>query len=421
MAAKSWIGWSLALAGALVTGPLVLGLGNPAWTPARDQIASLSEVERAVLDRKYRQYQALTEGERTVLRTLHQQIEADRAHGARHQTTLDGYCDWLKTIDAWQQDELANIESPAEKTQRVREIVTERQEKALAAAADEGGLLPYGLGRFPSLSEDQLTKVFDVLAKRLRNLSEVDQKDIESQRGLKRFGIQAKLLKQQFPNLERIFQFVSESEVKEMIEASGNTDLIALASQTGDAPGPGRKNLARRGITVSIGKQFMRESAQATDAELQTYFGSLSNEDQDQLLQFRADDFKIQLRLRFLSQDPDIAELKHLLGDDLFNSFLKFEWIRNQGGFPNPNGPGGGQFARPGSQRGEGPPIEGRGEGNRGGPFRPLNDRSGPGRDGPPRRGEAGGPGGGPEGERPFAPGNRPPRDSTEPPSPRPQ
>ena len=89
MAAKTWIGWSLAMAGAIAAGPLVLGRGNPALDTAHGEIALMSEVERTALDRKYDQYRALTEAQRTALRSLHQQLEADRASGARYLSTLN--------------------------------------------------------------------------------------------------------------------------------------------------------------------------------------------------------------------------------------------------------------------------------------------------------------------------------------------
>ena len=62
MAAKKILGWSLAIAGVLGTGPLLLGRGQPAYKASLDEISQMSPVERAALDRRYQQYKALARG-----------------------------------------------------------------------------------------------------------------------------------------------------------------------------------------------------------------------------------------------------------------------------------------------------------------------------------------------------------------------
>ncbi len=419
MAAKTWIGWGLAIAGVVAAGPLVLGRGSPALTSSHDEIARMSEVERTALKRKYDQYRALTEQQRGNLRTLHQQVEADRASGARYLTTMNDYCDWLKTIDSWQQDELAHIDDPLNKAKRVDEIAKERQQTKLASEASHDDESPPGRGTLQAsllLTEPQLNKVFDVLAKRSTGTTEEEQKAIDSHVGLKRMGLQAKALKRQIPSLEQFFRSISDAELKEMIEASGNADLLALLTKSGDMPHQTRVNMAKRGILFSVYAQFRRESASATDAELQTFFKTLSKEIQDQLLQQRAEDFKSELRLRRLAGDPDIAELRNL--GQVFSVGAYIERLGRRGGFPGgPNGEG-----RPGGPDGDRPPMEGRrgGEGER--PFRPGNGRRGQFGDGPPPRpGEGDGPpprpgeDNGPPSERPEGE-DRPPRDDRPPP-----
>lgn len=390
MAAKTWMGWGLAIAGVVAAGPLVLGRGRPALTASHDEIARMSEVERTALKRKYDQYRALTEAERANLRTLHQQVEADRASGARYLTTMNDYCDWLKTIDSWQQDELAHIDDPVTKAKRVDEIAKERQQTKLSNEANPDDQPPFGRGLLQTpllLTESQLNKVFDTLAKRSTGMTEEEQKAIDSHVGLKRMGLQVKSLKRQIPSLEQFFRSMSDAELKEMIEASGNTEMLALLTSSGDMPHQARVNIAKRGILLSVYAQFRRESVSATDAELQTFFKTLTKEVQDQLLQQRAEDFKSELRLRRLAGDPDIAELRNLGPQFSVGTFI--EGLGRRGGFPNgPNGEG-----RPGNPDGDRPPLEGRREGERGGPFRQGNGRRGPFADGPPERpGEGNGP-----------------------------
>ena len=378
MAAKTWIGWGLAMAGALAAGPLVLGRGNPALTSAHDEIAQMSEVERTALKRQYDQYRAMNEDQRVALRTLHQQLEADRTSGARYLSTMNDYCDWLKTIDAWQQDELAHIDDPLKKAQRVGEIATDRRKKALANAAahDEEGAPRIGFGQPPILlTEEQLQKLFDALASRLPPEM---QSTYEKEQGLQRIGLQVKALKQELPKLEQLFRSIPEGELREMIEASGNAELMAIITHAGDMPRGDRAMLVKRGIVMSVVAQFVRESNAFTDIELQQFFNTLPKETQDELLQLRAEDFKRALRMRKLASDPVIDEL-HNLGAE-FDSQTFWERLERRRGFPGPGGPNGGGV-RPRNPEGERPPREG----DRGGPFNRPNGLRGPGRgDGPP-------------------------------------
>ncbi len=401
MAAKTWMGWGLAIAGVVAAGPLVLGRGSPALTASHDEIARMSEVDRTALKRKYNQYRALSEPQRANLRTLHQQVEADRASGARYLTTMNDYCDWLKTIDSWQQDELAHIDDPLDKAKRVDEISQERQQTKLAHEASQHDEGPLGKGLLQApliLTESQLTKVFDVLAKRSTGTTEEEQKAIDSHVGLKRMGLQVKALKRQIPSLEQFFRSIPDAELKEMIEASGNAEMLALLTKSSDQSHQTRVNLAKRGILSSVYAQFRRESASATDAELLTFFKTLSKEDQDRLLQQRAEDFKSELRLRRLAEDPDVAELRNL--GQMFSVAAYLEGLNHRVGFlRGPNGEG-----RPGNADGDRPPRDG----ERGGPFRPGNGRRGPFGDGPPQRP---GEGEGPPPERPAGEDRPPPND----------
>lgn len=406
MAAKTGIGWSLAVAGALAVGPLVLGRGNPALNSAREEISRMSEVERTALKRKYDQYRNLPEEKRAELRTLHQELEADRTNGARSLSTMADYCDWLKTIDAWQQDELAHITDPQARAKRVDEIVKARKEAELAAESASNDRLPAGNGRapVPLLNEDQLTKVFDVLAKRLTGLTDVEQQQIDALHGLKRFGVQIRHLKKTVSKPEQFFPSIYEADWTEMAEASGHAEFKALLSSPLDSSL--RKRVAIHGILASCRDQFMRESASATDADLETFFNGLTSEAQDELLQLRADEFKTQLRLRRLENDPDISELRSVTG--FSTAKRRMEKFLREGG--RPNDPGGPPFGRPGDPNGDGPPPDGRREGGRSGPFRPGNGRRPFGDNPPLRPGDEGRPPAGSDGNgRPLREGGPPP------------
>ena len=303
---KAWIGWGLVIAGTLAVAPLVLGRGNPALSQSRDAISAMSDVERKVLKRKYEQYRALTESQRDELRQLHQQLEQDRVKGPRYLEAMKLYCDWLKSIDAWQQDELAHISQPQEKIERVTSIVKERAE----AEDPENELRPAGGGPLQRirLNEQQLTKVFDALVSRV-TLSEEEQQQVNQLHGLKRFGRQVRLLREKRgQNPEKTLRMLSEAEFMQLADEAGNADLKAFLTRAGDLDI--RKKRLPRVIFASCLALVDREAAQVTEEQMRQYLSSLPPEQQDQLLQLQADQFKAVLQRNVLLADPDISELR---------------------------------------------------------------------------------------------------------------
>jgi hypothetical protein len=368
---KAWIGWGLVIAGTLAVAPLVLGRGSPKLSHARDAISAMSDVERKVLKRKYEQYRALTESQRDELRQLHQQLEQDRAKGPRYLEAMRLYCDWLKTIDAWQQDELAHISQPLEKIQRVTSIVKERTE------ADEPDNEPRPGGTSPlqriRLNEQQLTKIFDTLISRV-TLTEEEQQQIDQLHGLKRFGRQVRLLREKGgQNPEKTLRMLSEAELLQLADETGNADLKAFLARSGDLEI--RKKRLPRVIFASCLALVLRESSQVTEEQMRQYLSTLPPEQQDQLLQLQAEQFKAILQRNVLLADPDISELRGPVDREVSAARKQF-----------PNAP-----------RGDGPPGEGRGPrsvlGRVFGGNRPPGPEGRESPDGPPP------PGLGPEGE----------------------
>ncbi|RLS35859.1 MAG: hypothetical protein DWH81_13485 [Planctomycetota bacterium] len=336
----AWIGWGLTIAGILVAAPIVLGRGNPALSRSRDTISAMSDVERNVLKRKYELYRTLTEVERDELRQLHSQLEQDRSKGPRYLDAMRLYCDWLKTIDAWQQDDLAHISQPQEKVQRVASIVKERSDAEDSEAEARPGAGPLQAAR---LNEQQLSKVFDYLTRRL-TLTAEEQQQVDKLQGLKRFGYQLRLLREQGgQNPEKALRTLSEAELAQMVEETGNADLKQFFSGPIDIEK--RKRFVVRAIFISCMDQLSREAASVSEDKLRAHLATLPPEQQDQLLQLRADQFKARLLRSYLLADSDVAELRSLIDREI-NAARK----RLQGGPPGdgPNGEGRGP-------RGDGP------------------------------------------------------------------
>ncbi len=185
MAAKRILGWSLAIAGVLGAGPLLLDAASlrtrPRSTRFRRCHPSSGRHLIAVISST-----TLTEAnEPTCASCIGSSMPNDQ--GARLLGTMQDYCDWLKLIDSWQQDDLVHIADPLARAKRVSEIHTERQER-VAGPPGENSEGPAAFRDRMILSEDQLSRMFDVLARRLNNVSEDDQKAIDTAKGLKRWG-----------------------------------------------------------------------------------------------------------------------------------------------------------------------------------------------------------------------------------------
>ncbi len=313
MPAKTWIGWGLTLAGVLAAAPLVLGRGDPALSHARETISNMSEIDRVALKRKYQQYLSLSEQQRADMRKLHDQLESDRITGPRFRETMALYCNWLRTIDAWQQDELAHLEQPMEKAQRVASIIEERSAEADEAENDQGP----GTGRLQRvrLNEAQLTNVFDFLTRQVK-LTEEEQQQVGKLKGLQRFGAQVRFLREKAnQNPEKIFRSLSETDLIELTDQSGNAELKAILSKPGAAD-VRRKRLAR-GIFPSLLDQLVLEASNVTESQLRAHLTTLPPEQQDQLLQLHSDQFQRELKRSFLMSDPYRQELKTLVDRDL--------------------------------------------------------------------------------------------------------
>lgn len=372
MGVKGWIGWLLAMLGVLAIAPMVLGRGRPDRLQALEEISRMTDVERETLQRKFAQYQTLSEQQRSDLRELQLRLEADRGSGGRGLSTMYAYCDWLKTIDPWHQDELAHVSNSQEKAKRVAEIVQERQQRELNREAQQAGVRGPQLEELFTLTSEELTKIFDVLAQRLSNLTEEEQKQLDQAQGLRRFGLQVQHLRKSVSNPEALFQTISDAEMLEMVEASGNVKLKSLMN-TGPGDGQIRKKLAVLAIFASCRNLMESESSNATDAELQAYFSTLSPSEQDQLLTLRADEFKSVLRLKRVESDPVISELRYLMGRQFSAMMRRMERHIPQNVAPGPEGPGG-PPNRPGGAEGDRPFLDRRREA--GGFPRPF--RNGP-------------------------------------------
>ena len=128
-----------------------------------------------------------------------------------------------------------------------------------------------------------------------------------------------------------------------MVEETGNADLKQFFSGPIDIEK--RKRFVVRAIFISCMDQLSREAASVSEDKLRAHLATLPPEQQDQLLQLRADQFKARLLRSYLLADSDVAELRSLIDREI-NAARK----RLQGGPPGdgPNGEGRGP-------RGDGP------------------------------------------------------------------
>ncbi|MCA9040589.1 MAG: hypothetical protein KDA65_09610, partial [Planctomycetaceae bacterium] len=92
---------------------------------AISQLEKMSHSEKIQVRKNMEYFQSLSSGEQTALRTMHEEIQGSAAL----RKTYRIYCDWLKTLTAWQRQELASVENVQERMALVNRFLEENREQ----------------------------------------------------------------------------------------------------------------------------------------------------------------------------------------------------------------------------------------------------------------------------------------------------
>lgn len=354
--------WLLALSLAvMITLPLLLGAGNgktDSKSGPRQHIASMSKEEQAKLKRQYEAFQAMTPAQQEKYRTLHNLLTAKTTKARELSQVVETYRAWLKTLSAWEINELRRETDPQKRIELVRkfkdEHVREKERRSLRS-----GSVPYvGRSAGPRLSSEDLSNVLELVAERIK-LSDVDRKTLKSETGLKRLLHIASLALRgtdgrRWPDdtlMKDILAKVSDERVRRYLSDSSKTEI--------------RRGSLRRLIASSLFAQMQADlkKRQPSDEQVESFFLELDSRKRDELMGLSAEEAQRRLRFLYMTSHrdedaPDYSRMRPILMQ-LMPQWGRRPPFRGSGRF-NGSGRGerrgpehGGKFKR---EPGDGPP-----------------------------------------------------------------
>jgi hypothetical protein len=332
----------------------------------REQIEDMTQTERLRLERSFDEFQQMTPADQAKYRELHSRIVADEQENGLHVDVMDAYYDWLSTVRGDQRERLRKETEPQARRQLVEQIINEQQ-----APPPEFGSGGFGPGR-PSLTSGQLDIVFAIFEAEIP-FTDDQRAQLESLSGLKKHLKLLEFLIERFRAsdsdnssvIRTVFQRLHELTIlRQAIDALDDSSFQEQILQHRDGPGRGFGDIIFWSIFAEL--QTYRVQHAPNDADLDRAFSSMSEAEQDELLQLGSQDFRWRLRHRFYE-----TQLRELSTSPAILQIFQ-PWRYGRGGW---RGGGGGRSGFGGS--GNGPPGEGR-EGSPRGPGPFSDGQSGP-------------------------------------------
>lgn len=341
----------------------------------REQIESMTSTERLRLERSFAEFQQMTAAEQAQYRNLHAQIVADQQRNGLHVDVMDSYYNWLSTVRGDQRERLRKETRPQERRQLVEQIINEQQ-----SPPPEYGGSGFGSG-WTTLTGAELDAVAAVLVSEVPFLPE-QRAELEGLSGLKRDLTLLEFLIERFRSgdndsrtvLRTVFQQLQQSNIlRQAIAAISDETLREQTLQHRDGPGRGFGDLFFRSIFAELNSYRMQHAP--SDQDLQVVFDSLSEAEQDELLQLGSQDFRWRLRHHYYE-----AQLQELNDSEVISQIFQ-PWRYGWGGWRGGRGGGGFGGSGNGPPPGDGAPRSPGAFGD-GPPGRPREDgQDGPGSD----------------------------------------
>ncbi len=321
--------------GALITGglaclvavPYLLRTDDGLREQRRQLIESMTQVERNRLERNARLFQELSPEEQVQMRELHRQLEEDRTktHG-RHVAVLQTYSSWLQTISPHQRDQLLQEADPLRRVALVRTIVEQQRDERLESQLEGGrfALLQQRLGPLPLLSEQDFSAVLQQVQRRVQlGLTPQMRTELTGFEGVRAALKLMELLSQSGKSLvdlvdaatlKQMEDAITDPKVREQLKTIPEETLsrpVTERATEGSLPreAPSRPQLRKMKVLLTIAKNVERwlenERPQLApdDASLQTFFKTLPEQEQEELLALAPDEFHTQLRRRFIEDE----------------------------------------------------------------------------------------------------------------------
>jgi len=358
-----WVLLGSAVAGA-AAGPFVFPGASPEVVANRERIAAMSPSQRSRLDQKFQAYEALTPEQRDALKTLHGKLAEDQIQTKGLKTAvMNDYVAWINTIPAYRREELLQKTDPTGRIEAMKQILEVQHTRTLENP-DAGGQ-----GAPVRLSPAAISEIMKIVERYMREdlgdeqLAEFDKLS-EAFRQADAAAMLSRQIGPMIPFPSRLGPMLGE-----IAQATGHGGFREVLRRPGEGPKPFLVGMNMM-LLSSAERSLRRELAnrRVTSSELEAFFQGLPAEQQDQLTNLSADDFRSKLRIEYLGRET--AVVKRLE-----------EELRRMRGLAQRMGP----------WRPEGR-ADGRPDGGGGRPegFRPGDNRPGDNRPGENRPGEPG-------------------------------
>ncbi|QDU40275.1 hypothetical protein Mal4_46310 [Maioricimonas rarisocia] len=297
---KIWLAGATVLAVAVA--PLLFGSGKATRALARSErrIASMTQPQRDRLERNFSEYRELTPQQREHYRQLHVALETDQSdnHG-RIVRVMRDYYDWLKTLPAYQREQLRKTTDPDARLALARKYVEQQRERE--AEEEYGGEeMPVWLEGVPGMSEEDLETVFSMIVQRLPKTTD-EEAELEALSGIERH---LRALRMLIDRGRPVQQIVGLPELQQRLsDRLSDEELRAALDRTSD--NRERTRVWMGALVKGLLREYRSEVQRRvpTDEKLRAFFDSdLTDEEQDALLQLEPEDFHAALVREYLGQ-----------------------------------------------------------------------------------------------------------------------
>ncbi len=354
------------------------------------EIAAMSQSNRDRLNRNVETFKMMAPAEQQQILAFHNKLGSQ----TEQKQALETYIAWLGTLEPYQRDRLNQVETSKDRIELMKKIVEEQKDRSVQRA------MPFkGPFNWPTFSTEELAKVMNEMERLSTTLSLQQKAELKPLTGVNRYYTLLKFLASDplsegnevrplidkappvFSALVNKFdQLVEDSQLRKFVNQADPSDSV--------------KNFTRL-LGFSITQELFNSKDNVSDSDLRQFFETLSDAEQDRLLNLGAADFQSDLKHAYTQEGRiDLRDLHQLFMSEDQRREL---WDRRGKG--PLNGPDGGGGFGPPRGRGDGPPPDrdGRFDGDR-----RFGDR-------PPRPGDQNRPPHREEGDRPPGPPPEPP------------
>ncbi|MCA8995902.1 MAG: hypothetical protein KDA80_02925 [Planctomycetaceae bacterium] len=279
----------------------------------QQQIAQLSESQYERLKRNQQVYRKMTPTEQDRILAFHAQLQRDQTEGnGELSRVLAEYQDWLKTLQPYQRDQLANTPDPGERIALMKRFVKVQRESAANRSMLRGPRKDEHEARFwewikqrspgvPVLSPEELSRIMGAIESSAKyQINSETWNEIDQHEGIVRYVRLMQALKRSAEvnaivfdrpkaiedAADRIDQLTENSEVREFMREIDPEEKDRVPSK-----GFRLAQMLFKSFYVLLRERQRNATEEPTNEDLLGFFEQLSEPEQDALLSLEASDF----------------------------------------------------------------------------------------------------------------------------------